>query len=32
VVGEFLSRVEAGRWAPRDPRSMSAEGVIPLRG
>ena len=30
VVGEFLSRVEAGRWGARDPRSRSAEGVIPL--
>jgi proline iminopeptidase len=31
LVGEFLARVEAGRWAPRDPRSRSAEGV-PLVG
>ena len=32
VVGEFLARVEAGRWAVRDPRTKSAEGVIPMRG
>lgn len=31
VVGDFLARVEAGRWGPRDPRSRSAEGVIPMR-
>ena len=31
VVGEFLTRVEAGRWPVRDPRSRSAEGV-PLAG
>jgi proline iminopeptidase len=31
VVGEFLARVEAGRWLPRDPRTRSAEGV-PLVG
>ena len=30
VVGEFLAQVEAGRWGPRDPRAMSAEGVVPL--
>jgi proline iminopeptidase len=30
AVGDFLSRVEAGRWMPRDPRTKSAEGVIPL--
>lgn len=23
-VGDFLSMVEAGRWGPRDPRSISA--------
>jgi 3-oxoadipate enol-lactonase len=23
VVGDFLSRVDAGRWSPRDPRSIS---------
>jgi proline iminopeptidase len=27
VVGEFLSRVDAGRWPQRDPRSRSTEGV-----
>ena len=32
VVGEFLGRVEAGRWSVRDPRTKSAEGVIPMRG
>ena len=32
VVGEFIARVEAGRWGSRDPRTRSAEGVIPLRG
>ena len=32
AVGEFLARVEAGRWMPRDPRTRSAEGVIPMRG
>jgi proline iminopeptidase len=32
VVGDFLARVEAGRWTARDPRSRSAEGVIPMRG
>jgi 3-oxoadipate enol-lactonase len=32
VVGEFLACVEAGRWAVRDPRTKSAEGVIPMRG
>jgi 3-oxoadipate enol-lactonase len=31
VVGDFLTRVDAGRWLPRDPRSRSAEGV-PLFG
>jgi proline iminopeptidase len=31
VVGEFLTRVDAGRWPARDPRSRSAEGV-PLAG
>jgi 3-oxoadipate enol-lactonase len=31
VVGQFLTRVEAGRWSARDPRSRSAEGV-PLAG
>lgn len=31
IVGEFLTRVDAGRWTPRDPRSRSAEGV-PLAG
>lgn len=31
VVGDFLTRVDAGRWAARDPRSRSAEGV-PLAG
>ena len=31
VVGEFLTRVDAGRWPERDPRSRSAEGV-PLAG
>ena len=23
VVGDFLTRVDAGRWGPRDPRSIS---------
>ena len=32
VVGDFLARVEAGRWGLRDPRTRSAEGVIPMRG
>jgi proline iminopeptidase len=32
IVGEFLARVEAGRWGERDPRSHSAEGVVPMRG
>ncbi len=32
VVGDFLARVEAGRWTVRDPRTKSAEGVIPMRG
>jgi proline iminopeptidase len=32
IVGEFLVCVEAGRWAVRDPRTKSAEGVIPMRG
>jgi 3-oxoadipate enol-lactonase len=31
LVSEFLTRVEAGRWLARDPRSRSAEGV-PLVG
>jgi 3-oxoadipate enol-lactonase len=31
IVGEFLTRVDAGAWAARDPRSRSAEGV-PLAG
>jgi len=30
VVGDFLARVDAGRWTPRDPRSRSTEGVVPL--
>jgi proline iminopeptidase len=25
VVGDFLSRVDAGRWGPRDPRSIGAK-------
>jgi proline iminopeptidase len=31
VVGEFLTRVDAGAWPARDPRTRSAEGV-PLAG
>jgi proline iminopeptidase len=31
VVGDFLTRVDAAHWLPRDPRSRSAEGV-PLFG
>lgn len=31
LVGEFLARVDAGRWPARDPRSRSAEG-LPLAG
>jgi proline iminopeptidase len=31
AVSEFLARVEAGHWPPRDPRTRSAEGV-PLVG
>ena len=27
LVGDFLSRVEAGRWGPRDPRSLSPKSV-----
>jgi proline iminopeptidase len=27
VVGEFLTRVDAGHWPERDPRSRSADGV-----
>jgi hypothetical protein len=27
LVGDFLDRVDAGRWAPRDPRSVSAKLV-----
>ena len=26
VVGDFLERVDAGRWPPRDPRSIAAKG------
>ncbi len=25
VVGDFLARVEAGRWAPRDPRTRASQ-------
>lgn len=32
VVSDFIARVEAGRWSSRDPRTRSAEGVIPMRG
>ena len=28
VVGDFLTRVDAGRWPPRDPRTM-AEAAVP---
>ena len=27
VVGDFLTRVDAGRWPPRDPRSMAEKSV-----
>jgi 3-oxoadipate enol-lactonase len=29
VLGDFLSRVEAGRWGPRDPRSVQVAAVAP---
>ena len=29
VVGDFLTRVEAGRWAPRDPRTRGARPFKP---
>jgi 3-oxoadipate enol-lactonase len=29
VVGDFLARVEAGRWAPRDPRTRAAKRPAP---
>jgi pimeloyl-ACP methyl ester carboxylesterase len=28
AVSEFLSIVEAGRWTPRDPRSMPGQGIL----
>jgi 3-oxoadipate enol-lactonase len=29
LVGDFLARVKAGRWGPRDPRSLSPAAVSP---
>jgi hypothetical protein len=29
AVGDFLARVEAGRWLPRDPRSRGVRRFIP---
>jgi proline iminopeptidase len=29
VVGDFLSRVDAGAWPPRDPRSMAPTPIPP---
>ena len=29
LVGDFLERVDAGRWGPRDPRSLSPAPVTP---
>lgn len=29
VVADFLGRVEAGRWGPRDPRSLSPNPAVP---
>ena len=30
VVGDFLSRVDAGRWLPRDPRTRTPKNTGPL--
>ena len=30
VLGDFLSRVDAGRWSPRDPRTIADTGQRPL--
>ena len=30
VLGDFLSRVDAGRWSPRDPRTITDTGQRPL--
>lgn len=32
AVGDFLSRVEAGRWLPRDPRTRGSRPFIPAQG
>ena len=29
VVGDFLARVDAGRWPPRDPRSIAPAPIPP---
>jgi pimeloyl-ACP methyl ester carboxylesterase len=31
VVGDFLSRVEAGRWLPRDPRTRGGRPFTPAK-